>query len=115
MMAIRAKTTDGDGGGGAARPPGAGTRRWLVAASALAAGSGPLAAACGPLGGPTGPQALNEPAQISFMSDWAGGARLKTIQDSLALWQQQHPTINVEFRPTDSVQVKVTADLAAGT
>lgn len=98
-----------------ARALGGGTRRALVARSALVAVSSPLAMACGPLRGAGVSDASREPVRISFMSDWAGGARLKTIEDSLTLWQQQQPTISVEFRPTDSVQVKVTADLAAGT
>ena len=88
--------------------------------AALAGGS--LAAACAIGGGQAGGTARvpTGQLQISFLTDWAAGARGQVIQDAAKTWQQKYPNIALNLRiaadgTSGPVQVQMAADIAAGT
>src|SRR5688572_12572714 len=58
------------------------TRRRLILASAPAA-AGALAAACAGIGDQTGGTAERKPVTVAFLTNWAGGTRLETLQKAL--------------------------------
>ena len=90
------------------------TRRHFVRASSLMAAG--ILSACA-LGGADGgaPRGPKGPVKISYMTDWAGGQRLKTVEDALGLWKQKYPNITVDFHPTNEIHAKIVTDIAAGT
>jgi multiple sugar transport system substrate-binding protein len=58
----------------------------------------------------------SENVQISFATDWNSGARLETVKQALAIWQQKHPNVAVDLRTEGgSVETKIVAEFAAGT
>ena len=97
------------------------TRRTLIGSTAAVAG-GSLSAACAIGGGQAGGTARvpTGQLQISFLTDWAAGARGQVIQDAAKTWQQKYPNIALNLRiaadgTSGPVQVQMAADIAAGT
>jgi multiple sugar transport system substrate-binding protein len=91
-------------------------RRWAGGAggAASAIGVGALTA-CATSGGPPTPPTSKEAITLGFMTDWSSGARLKTIEDAVALWQARSPHIRVDVRHAQSLERDLLAGISAGT
>ena len=84
----------------------------------LAATAVPVAAALGACPHPgteTGTPA-RRPVTVSFLTNWAGGTRLETLQKAIPEFQRQHPHITVDFQYKDEgMRAMIIAQAAANT
>jgi multiple sugar transport system substrate-binding protein len=91
------------------------TRRRMAALS-IPLGVAATAAMAGCAGGGTATAPEQKPVTISFLTNWAGGARLDLLQKALPEFSKQFPHITVDFQPKDQgLYVMLTAFAAAGT
>jgi ABC-type glycerol-3-phosphate transport system substrate-binding protein len=75
------------------------TRRRVAATAvpvAAAAGTAAALGACAAPGAETG-SPVRGPVTVSFLTNWAGGTRLETLQKALPEFQRQHPHISGEY------------------
>ncbi|HEX2195176.1 MAG TPA: sugar ABC transporter substrate-binding protein [Candidatus Limnocylindria bacterium] len=90
------------------------TRRLLLASAPAVAGA--LAAACAGIGDQTGGAAQRRPVTVAFLTNWAGGTRLETLQKALPEFQRQFPHITVDFQYKDEgMRAMIIAQAAANT
>jgi multiple sugar transport system substrate-binding protein len=94
------------------------TRRRLAAAAVpagAAAGAAAVLGACADPGTESGSPA-RRPVTVAFLTNWAGGTRLETLQKALPEFQRQYPHVTVDFQYKDEgMRAMIIAQAAANT
>lgn len=93
------------------------TRRgFVVITTATGLIAAAAAAACGPVGERLRAAPQQKPVTVSFLTNWAGGTRLETLQKALPEFQRQYPHITVDFQFKDEgMRAMIIAQAAANT
>ena len=93
------------------------TRRRGIALGVTAlAGGGTAMGAFGVVGCDASPAQTRKPVTISFMTNWTGGTRTEILDQSLAEFRRQHPSITVEPEiKNEGMLAQLTTRVASGT